>query len=438
MPEASPAPPSDLNGWLKYLEQLHPSVIALGLERVRQVRDRSGLSPGFPLITVAGTNGKGSTCAMLERLYLEAGYRVGCYTSPHLLCYNERVRVGGQQVSDAALCAAFAAVEQARDITPLTYFEFGTLAAMWHFIEAGVEVAILEVGLGGRLDAVNIFQPSCTVITSIDLDHIEYLGNSRESIGREKAGIFRQGIATVCGDSQPPVTVTDYAREIGADFRQIGRDFNYSCKAESWDFASPRQRLTGLPLPSLTGSFQLSNAACALEAAISLQRQLPLTEAALRAGLRRVELAGRFQICPGKPPLILDVAHNPHAARGLAENLRHPRPAGRTLAVFAMLGDKDIAGVVTALAGEVDAWFVAGISQPRGASAATLASCLSNTVPGAQVQCCADVTTAFRQACLIAGENDRISAFGSFYTVADVMRAHLEIRKQMHGKRSVQ
>jgi len=425
--------PTDLSGWLCYLEQLHPKSIALGLERVGQVRDRLGLTPAFPLITVAGTNGKGSTCAMLERIYLEAGYRVACYTSPHLLRYNERVRVDGLEVSDADLCAAFAAVEQVRGATPLTYFEFGTLAAMEHFIQSGVDVAILEVGLGGRLDAVNIFEPACAVITSIDLDHMDYLGNSRESIGREKAGIYRKGVPAVCGEPQPPATVTDRAREVGADLRQIGQDFGFTFQEETWDFFSSCQSLPGLPPPALNGSFQLGNAACALEAVASLQTRLPLAPQAIAAGLRQVALSGRFQVCDGKPQLILDVAHNPHAAKGLAENLRRSPHAGRTLAVFAMLGDKDIAGVAAALAGEVDAWFVADISQPRGAGAATLAACLGNVALDAQVQCFGDVAAALHQACLSAGENDRIAAFGSFYTVADVMRELPTKRERVHG-----
>lgn len=412
--------PADLPGWLAYLEQLHPKSIALGLERVGEVRDRLALRPRFPIITVAGTNGKGSTCAMLERIYLEAGYRVACYTSPHLLRYNERVRVDGREAGDAALCAAFAAVEHARGATPLTYFEFGTLAALWHFIRAGVDVAILEVGLGGRLDAVNAFEPDCTIVTSIDLDHVEYLGDSRDSIGREKAGVFRTGVPALCGDALPPATVAAYARQIGADFRQIGVDFGYEAGEGGWTFRSATAVYPDLPLPALDGGFQLANAACAVAAVGCLQARLPVAVSAIAEGLRRVRLKGRFQSLGGRPEIILDVAHNPHAARALAENLRSRPCRGRTLAVFAMLRDKDIAGVVHALAGQVDAWFIGGIHAARGAAAPALAAMLK-AIPGAEVRSAVDVVGAYRLACESADGNDRIVVFGSFYTVADVL-----------------
>ncbi|HQR50491.1 MAG TPA: bifunctional tetrahydrofolate synthase/dihydrofolate synthase [Methylophilaceae bacterium] len=425
--------PADLSGWLIYLEQLHPKSIALGLDRVGQVRDRLALHPEFPVITVGGTNGKGSTCAMLERIYLEAGYRVACYTSPHLLRYNERVRVDGVEASDSQLCAAFAAVEEARGETPLTYFEFGTLAAMWLFIQGDAEVAILEVGLGGRLDAVNIFDPACAIVTSVDLDHLDYLGSTRASIGREKAGIYRKGVPALCGEPQPPATVEDCAKKTGANFRQIGVDFGYVVRGGVWDFVSSGTSLQNLPMPALHGSFQLGNATCAIEAVHSLQRQLPVALEAICAGLMHVTLQGRFQVFCGRPHVILDVAHNPHAAKGLAENLRiHPH-AGRTLAVFAMLGDKDIAGVVSALAGEINAWFVAPIRHSRGADADTLCACLREVVPEVQVHRFTDVEAAFHQACLSAGENDRIAAFGSFYTVADVMRDLPAMGEEIHG-----
>jgi dihydrofolate synthase/folylpolyglutamate synthase len=414
--------PVGLSDWLSYLEQLHPKSIALGLERVGQVWDRLAIRPKFPVITVAGTNGKGSACAMLERVYLEAGYRVACYTSPHLLRYNERVRVHGQEAVDAQLCRAFTAVEQVRQDTPLTYFEFGTLAAMWHFIQEQVDVAILEVGLGGRLDAVNIFDPACAVLTSVDLDHVDYLGNSRESIGREKAGIFRAGIPAVCGDADAPASVLEYARTIHADFRKIGDDFGFIRHQAAWEFNSGDMHFPELPLPALSGSFQLHNAACVLEVVRVLQSKLPVPKAAICDGLQHVALAGRFQVFSGKPSVILDVAHNPHAARGLAENLRKLPHAGRTLAVFAMLADKDIHGVVRALVGEVDVWYVADTHHPRGATGLSLVDILREIAPAAAIESLPDVLSAYRQACLSAGENDRIAAFGSFYTVADVLR----------------
>lgn len=431
MPEPDTHPhvlPVDLPGWLSYLEQLHPKPIALGLDRVSRVAGRLGLNPRFPIITVAGTNGKGSTCAMLERIYLEAGYRAACYTSPHLLRYNERVRIGGIESSDSELCRAFEAVERARLHTPLTYFEFGTLAAMWLFIESDVQVAILEVGLGGRLDAVNVFEPACAVLTSVDLDHVEYLGPSRESIGREKAGIYRPGVPAICGDPLPPDTVIGHVIDIGAEYRQIGRHFSFERQPEGWDFVSGELRMPSLPLPALSGDFQLYNASCTVEAVHAMQSHLPVSEKAIRAGLQQVALQGRFQVFPGQPDVILDVAHNPHAAKGLAQNLRVSPHDGQTLAVFAMLADKDIPGVVQELVEVIDKWFVADIHEARGARAQVLAEHLHVIAPSASVQCHEDVVSAFREACMSAGENDRIAAFGSFYTVADVLRALPTVR----------
>ncbi len=425
MPDPAPAVcalPDSLAGWLAYLEQLHPKSIALGLERVGQVWSRLGLAPDFPIITVAGTNGKGSTCALLERIYIEAGYRVACYSSPHLLRYSERVRIQAGEASDDQLCRAFAAIELARQNTPLTYFEFGTLAAMWHFMQSDIDVAILEVGMGGRLDAVNIFDPVCTIVTSIDLDHQEYLGDNRESIGREKAGIYRKGVPAICGDPFPPSTIRSSAEKIGADYLQLGVDFDFEPAEGCWNFITGSRRIDGLPQPALSGSFQMYNACCVMQALCLLQSRFPVSTAAMHTGLRHVALQGRFQVFSVSPDVILDVAHNPHAARGLAENLRRRAHAGRTLAVFAMLADKDIAGVVRAIAAEVDAWFVADIHQPRGASAVMLAGSVREVAAECSVQCFSDVTTAFRQACLSAGENDRIAVFGSFYTVADVLR----------------
>lgn len=414
--------PIDLPGWLRYIEALHPKSIAMGLERVDEVRQRLNLNPAFPIITVAGTNGKGSTCAMLERIYHEAGYHVASYSSPHLLCYNERVRLNCLEASDQALCSAFAAVEAARQNTPLTYFEFGTLAAMWHFMQADIDIAILEVGLGGRLDAVNMFDPDCTIVTSIDLDHMDFLGNSRESIGYEKAGVFRQGVAAICGDPNPPDSLLHHAAEISADFRQIQRDFGFEAFSDDWTYYSGVTKLAGLPMPALTGRFQLYNAACVLTALQVLQTRLPVTTAQIALGLRTVNLLGRFQRYPGKPQLILDVAHNPHAALALAENLKQSPCKGRTLAIFAMLVDKDIAGVINALQTVFDAWYIAGIEHPRGASADQLAGLIHQALPEAELHIFASASLAYQQACIDAGENDRIVVFGSFFMVADVMR----------------
>ncbi|MDR2875168.1 MAG: bifunctional tetrahydrofolate synthase/dihydrofolate synthase [Methylobacillus sp.] len=415
--------PTTLADWLAYLERLHPKSIALGLERAGEVARRLDLRPAFPVITVAGTNGKGSTCAMLENIYRAAGYHAGCYSSPHLLRYNERVRINGAEAADDALCRAFAAVEAARGDIPLTYFEFGTLAAMCLFIENKTQVAILEVGLGGRLDAVNVFDPTCAILTSVDLDHVDYLGATREHIGHEKAGIFRAHVPAVCGEPQSPASVLTHAREIAADYRQIGRDFHFEKHGGGWDFVSDDTRVPDLPLPALSGEFQLSNASCALEAICRLQTVLPVSAQAMRDGLSHAVLPGRFQVFAGSPEIILDVAHNPHAARGLAQNLRASAKGKRTLAVFAMLADKDIPGVLREVAGEIALWFMADIHETRGASAELLARHLAEVAPAAGVRRFPDVVSAFRAACETAEENDRIAAFGSFYTVADVLRA---------------
>jgi len=417
--------PADLDGWLSHLERLHPKSIALGLDRVQQVRLKMGLAPDFPVVTVAGTNGKGSTCAMLERILTEAGYRVGCYTSPHLLRYNERVRIHCHEAEDGQLCRAFAAVEAARGDIALTYFEFGTLAAVWLFAEAGIDVAVLEIGLGGRLDAVNVFDPDCAIVTSIALDHMDYLGNSRDSIGQEKAGIYRPGVPALCGDTDPPASIPQTARSVGADYRQIGVDFGYEVADDGWIFWSDDRRSETLPLPALSGAFQLDNACCVLEALQVLADRLPVSLEQTRAGLAHVELSGRFQRLRNNPQIVVDVAHNPHAARGLAGNLGKNKVLGRTVAVFAMLADKDMAGVVEAVHGEIDEWLVAGIDQPRGATASHLAGIVRCHAHGRAVAEFDRVTDALAHACRSTGENDRIVVFGSFYTVADVLRALL-------------
>jgi dihydrofolate synthase/folylpolyglutamate synthase len=452
--------PNTLIDWLTYLESLHPKTIALGLERVAQVKQRLALQPDFPVIIVGGTNGKGSVCAMLEAILHAAGYKVGCYTSPHLLDYNERVRIAKQQASDAELCASFAQIEQVRGDIPLTYFEFGTLAAMQCFISHKVDVAILEVGLGGRLDAVNVFDADCSVVTSVDIDHVDYLGDTREQIAFEKAGIFRQGRVAICADSDVPQAVRTQAQEISAELWCFGSEFGFQLPSPAsgrgaggegsgnethtisvaqpltlalsrlrareqiqrqWNYYGKAGGRSALPFPALRGAFQLQNASAVLAALDALKEKLPVSMEAVRRGLVEVQLAGRFQFVPGKPQLILDVAHNPHAARSLAQNLAGLPPA-KTFAVFAMLKDKDMDGVVRALDEQIDVWLVAGIDAPRGASAAELVQVLQNARLRGEVQACATITAALHEASNRAGENDRIAAFGSFYTVAEVMR----------------
>ena len=410
-----------LADWLTHLESLHPKTIALGLERVAQVKQRLNLDPDFPVIVVGGTNGKGSVCALLESILYAAGYRVGCYTSPHLLHYNERVRVAKQQVSDAELCASFDEIEQVRGDTALTYFEFGTLAAMQCFIGHKVEVAILEVGLGGRLDAVNVFDNDCAVVTSVDIDHVDYLGDTREKIAFEKAGIFRPNRVAICADSNVPETLRVHARDIGAELWCIGDDFGCTPHQGQWDYRSRVGARNALPHPALRGAFQLNNASAVLAVLDVMQERLPVSMAAVRRGLTEVGLAGRFQFVPGKPQLILDVAHNPHAARSLAQNLANLPPA-KTFAVFAMLKDKDMRGVAELMDPHIDVWLVSGIDAIRGASGEELAQVLQDVAVRGKVLCLTSVADALRFAYKEAGENDRIAAFGSFYTVAAVMQ----------------
>lgn len=410
--------PNTLATWLSYLETLHPSAIALGLERVEAVRRRLQLSTPFVVINVGGTNGKGSTCAMLESILDAAGYRVGCYTSPHLLRYNERVRVGRDEAGDDELCAAFSRIEAARGDTPLTYFEMGTLAAVEIFARAKVDVAILEIGLGGRLDAVNIFDPDCAILSSVDIDHTEYLGKTRDRIGFEKAHIFRPGKPAVCAISDPPQSVLTHAGEIGAELLLSGRDFDVASHASHWDFSFRERRRHGLPFPALRGAYQVRNAAAALVALETLAARLPVSQQHVRNGLSQVRLPGRFQTLPGRPVTILDVAHNREAAATLAANLSALPPA-RTHAVFAMLKDKEISAVIKAVAHQIDAWYVADLPGPRGASAAELQALL----PAGSAATHASVQQAWRHAYDKAAENDRIVVFGSFLTVAGVMAA---------------
>lgn len=410
----------ELSEWLVYLESLHSKTIDMGLERVAVVAARLFTAMPMAIVTVGGTNGKGSTCAFLEAILAAAGYRVGLYTSPHLLHYNERIRINRTPVGDAALVSAFDEIEAARGETPLTYFEFGTLAAMRLFEQAAVDVAILEVGLGGRLDAVNAFDTDCAVVTGIDIDHTDYLGTTREQIGWEKAGIFRSGRPAICADAAPPQSLRSRALNIGADWREVGVAYRYDVHSTTWDF-NGELRYANLPLPAMRGNYQINNAAAAIAALESLQQRLPVAEQALRLGLESAVVPGRFQVLPGRPLRVLDVAHNPHGARALAENLAQWPVTGKTYAVFAMLADKDIASVITAMADEIDIWLAAGLNEARGASSAQLRAILESS-GATRIQLCDSVERAWNLACEQATENDRICVFGSFYTVAAVLR----------------
>ena len=417
--------PSDfatLQDWLTYIEGLHSRPIALGLERVRQVRDALGARTGAVVITVGGTNGKGSTCAMLESILLAAGYRVGVYSSPHLIDYNERVRINRVNVSDEQLCTSFAALEAARGVVPLTYFEFGTLAAWWLFCQQNLDAIILEVGLGGRLDAVNVFEPDCAVVTSVAMDHMDFLGDTREKIGFEKAGIYRAGKPAICGDPQPPETLLAHAAEIGADLRVMGRDFGYSADKQQWKFIGRNASRAGLAHPALRGAHQFLNASSVLAALESIEDRLPVPMQAVREGLATVELTARFQVLPGRPTCILDVAHNPQAAGVLADNLAGMGFYRKTWAVCGMLSDKDIKGSLVCLLRQVDHWLLCDLPGPRGSRAQALEAILRELGSQAQIELFTSPHDAFAAAREQAGEGDRIVTFGSFLTVADVLR----------------
>jgi dihydrofolate synthase/folylpolyglutamate synthase len=425
------AKPSTLAEWLTLLETRHTKSIDMGLERVGKVKEQLDIRFDCPVITVAGTNGKGSTCAMLESILMRAGYRVGLYIKPHFLHFNERARVEGIPASDATLIAAFEAVEEKRGDISLTYFEFTTLAIMKLLADAKMDVVILEVGLGGRLDAVNVIDADVAIVTSIDIDHTEYLGTTREEIGFEKAGIFRAGKTAICGDPMPPQSLIKHAEAIGADLWLMGRDFNYQGDKQQWAYGGRAQRRNSLAYPSLRGANQLLNASAALAALEALREVLPIGAQEVRTGLATVELPGRFQVLPGQPLVILDVAHNPHAAATLAQNLDNMGFHPYTYAVFGSMVDKDIEGVINHLKGKIDHWCVTGLPLPRAATAQQLKDKLleAGVEPEFKPDAACTIETfdspaaAFANAQSRATENDRIVVFGSFLTVAGVMEA---------------
>jgi dihydrofolate synthase/folylpolyglutamate synthase len=423
-----------LDDWLARISAQHPSTIALGLDRVSDVAARMGLlTPGAPqgqrrgaqfppTITVGGTNGKGSTCAYLERILLECGYKVGLYTSPHLHRYNERVRINGEDATDAALIEGFERVEAARGDTPLTYFEHGTLGALWQFAASGLDAMILEVGLGGRLDAVNVVDADCAIVASVDLDHQAFLGNDRESIGFEKAGIFRAGRPAIFGDMNPPARLEAHAGAIGAQLQVLGREFRYEARGPQWDFIGRKGAKRALPFPALRGRWQLRNASSALAALDELSDRLPVSLGEVKRGLALVRLPGRLQVLPGRPAVVMDVGHNPHAARALADGLGDMGFAENTLGVFAILKDKDVGGVIEAMRGRIDRWYVAASDSDRAAPAATVVDVLDAHGLGQVTRAFATVPSAFEAARRDAGPNDRIVVFGSFTTVAEALR----------------
>ena len=402
----------------------------MGLERVGEVKKRMGLQPLCPVVVVAGTNGKGSVCAYLSQIYTQAGFKVGTLTSPHLLRYNERIAVNTRPVEDAAIVASFERIEAARAGISLTYFEFNTLAAVDIFIREKVDVMVLEVGLGGRLDAVNVFDADCAVVTSVDLDHQAFLGDTVEQVAFEKAGVFRSGKPAICGQTPPPESLRRHAGEIGAELLLIKRDFDFSTLENvQWSYRYHPQNSDGrtrnrnaLPFPALRGAYQLSNAACALTVLECLGDRLPVDIAAIKRGLLLVENPGRFQVLPGRPLTVLDVGHNPHAARALRRSLINLMFAEKRTAVFSILADKDIDGVLEIVKDQFDEWHIAPLDVPRGMSAEALVRKLSEH--GIEnVKVFENIEKAYRAALEKAGENDRIVVFGSFHTVAAVMAA---------------
>ncbi len=439
-----PDHPTTLADWLAHAERLHPVTIDMGLERVQAVAQRMGLRLDCPVITVAGTNGKGSTCAMLEAIYTQSGYRTGVYTSPHLVHFEERCRIEGQPVAADELVPALAEVEVARQgqggepAISLTYFEFTTLAILRCIARAGVDVAILEVGLGGRLDAVNIIDADCAVITSIDLDHTAILGPDRESIGREKAGIMRTGRPVVVSDPAPPQSVIDRAREIDADLWRVGADFHFAGDKQQWGWATHptrgARRYSGLPYPALRGANQLVNAAGVLAALEALRGRLPVTAQAVRTGLVLVELPGRFQIVPGTPTLVLDVAHNPHSVAALTENLDAMGFYPCTHAVFGAMADKDLDAMLSRVAPLVDRWYLCDLPIARASKAADLVPHILALPAGDKglAGTFASPSLALSAALGAAGPADRIAVFGSFYTVGGVLQDGLPKRAARH------
>jgi dihydrofolate synthase/folylpolyglutamate synthase len=437
IPMAIAHPPvgSTLDTWLQYLETLHPNAIDMGLDRIREVAGRLSIQSNALKIVVGGTNGKGSTCAMLESILLAAGYRVGLYTSPHLITFNERARVNGDIVSDATLIHHFEQVEAARNGISLTYFEFTTLAVLHLFAGSHLDAMVLEVGLGGRLDAVNIVDADCSIITSVDIDHVDWLGDTREKIGFEKAHIFRTGRPAIVSDPSPPQSLLDYAEKIGADLWLFGRDFNYSGDRQQWAFGGREQRRNALAYPALRGANQLLNASAALAALEAVRDRLAVPQQAVRQGLLQASLPGRFQILPGQPTIIMDVAHNPHAAAVLEKNLGNMGFHPYTYAVFSMLSDKDLESVVRHMAPRIDHWYCAALPGPRGLSSDTIKTKVKSILTDPKAHAPKDVEVsgfesvkgAFEAARNKCNPDDRIVVFGSFLTVAEALNSKVRM-----------
>jgi dihydrofolate synthase / folylpolyglutamate synthase len=416
-----------LDQWLDWQSTLHPQEIELGLERVATVWRRlkpAGLES--LVITVAGTNGKGSCVAMLEGVYRQAGYRVGAYTSPHLVRYQERIRLDGTPVDEARLCAAFEAIDRAREGFTLTYFEFGTLAALSIFAEERPDLVILEVGLGGRLDAVNIIDADLALITTIDLDHVGWLGESREAIGVEKAGIMRAGRPVVLADPAMPDSVHREAARVGARAYALGREFDFRRWKTGWRWSDIQGEIYDLPMPSLTGTRQLQNASAVVMACHLMRPRLEFTKGDLADGLSQVRLQGRMQEVPGRPGIVLDVAHNRQAVEGLREHLELHPPGGRVLAVFGLLGDKDAAAVAGVMRDTISGWYLMDLPGDRGRASSDLAATLRESGIAVPIHTHPDFAEAYADALSAARDDDLILIFGSFLVVGEALQ-HLGI-----------
>lgn len=413
-----------LHEWLEWQETLHSQKIELGLERIAEVAHKLGVDkPKYKTIVVAGTNGKGSIVSTLASIYHDAGYRVGAYTSPHLLHYNERIRVQQQNAADDSLCKAFDKVDQARGSTSLSYFEFGTLAAMQIFHESELDVALYEVGLGGRLDAVNILDADASIVSSIGIDHVQWLGSTRESIGFEKAGVFRVDKPAICGDADPPDSLIQYAEKLGAELLLINKDFTYQKQeGQTWSFSNGDISWDGLPMPSLYGEIQIGNAATALMGLVMLDDQLPVTRESVDRGLKNISLPGRFQRIPGPCDIILDVAHNLDSAKVLVNNLRELKPASKTIAVFAVLADKDVCGIIECVGGMFDEWHISQLESERALEKEQLKKQLDNCCHDCVVFTHDSIAEAYNTAKNSIDDTMRIVVFGSFLTVAEVIR----------------
>lgn len=458
MANNKPKTGASLSDWLQYIEGLHPASIELGLERVQQVKRRLNMTQNALVFTVAGTNGKGSTCAFLETILRQAGFSVGLYTSPHLIQFNERAIINGEPASDQQLIKACEQVEAAR-IDPseiqLTYFEFTTLAIAVVFAAQKLDAWVLEVGLGGQLDAVNCFDADCAVCTSIDLDHQEFLGDSRELIGYEKAGVFRASKPAIVADPNPPQSVAKHALHIGADLWQIGKDFSFSGDEKQWNYRGRALNRLSLPYPALRGANQLLNAAAALAALEVMHPQLPVSAQAIRQGLLLVDLPGRFQVLPGKPATVLDVAHNPHAAAHLSASLENMGFFQNTHCIFGMLSDKDIPGVVQYLKGQVNHWHLVTLPGDRGMSSEKLQQVfqvlgiedasfnwqanakaaqqggIPRQPPVSSLQKYDNVEQAYQVVSQAVPSSDRILICGSFVTVGLALQARANANKKV-------